>query len=281
MYNKFNNNEIIEIYNNEYLENNKSTLELDKKYNTYKGYFLNKFYDLGLTLRSNKENSRKYTVNHSYFNNIDTPEKAYWLGFIFADGYISRRKDGHKYIGISLSSKDREHLEKFSNSIQSTYPIKIYESTSGYKVGNEYCRILIRSDNMFDDLLNHGVLEHKSDILQPPNNIPYEFIRYFILGYFDGDGSICIKNNKYPHYSISICGTKEMLEFISKYLIDNNIIKKYNKLYRRKEDCHVLQLSWGGNNIVNKILTFLYGDINVYLDRKYELYIKCKNKQFD
>ena len=66
-----------------------------------------------------------------------------------------------------------------------------------------------------------------------------------------------------------------------KYLIDNNIIKKYNKLYRRKEDCHVLQLSWGGNNIVNKILTFLYGDINVYLDRKYELYIKCKNKQFD
>ncbi len=75
----------------------------------------------GVEMRSNKQNSRKYSVNDDYFSIIDTEEKAYWLGFIFADGYISN-KNG-KRVGITLKSSDRDHIIKFAKAISATYPV--------------------------------------------------------------------------------------------------------------------------------------------------------------
>lgn len=34
--------------------------------------------------------NRRHTLDATYFDQIDTPEKAYWLGFVWADGGLSK-----------------------------------------------------------------------------------------------------------------------------------------------------------------------------------------------
>ena len=46
----------------------------------------------GIQVRTHRESRIKYKRNENYFSYIDTPEKAYWLGFIYADGFITKKK---------------------------------------------------------------------------------------------------------------------------------------------------------------------------------------------
>ena len=272
--------EILKIYYEEYI-NGDSTIVIGKRYGIHYSTLRNKFIKLGLKLRSNKENSRKYFCNDNIFSNINTPEQAYWIGFLSADGYVSNAKGNNKKIGLALSVKDKTHLEKFKNFISATYPIHEYVS-SGFS-SNEYCRIVVSSDKMFDDLCRIGIIENKTSILDAPKNTPEKLLRYYILGYFDGDGPIYLSHAKYPFYCINIVGTNKICNFINKILLDNNIINKSAKLEKRKEDQIVSYIRFGGNNIVSKILGFLYDGIyeEVPLRRKYELYKKCVNRIFN
>ena len=69
-----------------------------------------------------------YNCNYDYFKNIDTEEKAYWLGFIYADGYITiNEKTNSGYVGIELQASDVNHLKKFNKSISGNYPITFDE----------------------------------------------------------------------------------------------------------------------------------------------------------
>ena len=267
---------IIEIYNNEYLKG-VSTVKLGKKYNVSPSYFCRWFHKLGLNVRSNKENSRKYNINHDYFNNINTEEKAYWLGFLYADGYVIS-KDNSRYVGIAISSIDYNHLVKFNNDTNSTYPIHTYIQTSGYSNNSEYCRVVVTSDNMYNDLINHGVVEHKSNVLKPPQ-LDHNLIKHFIRGYFDGDGSVwsCLnKKQNIPTYSISFLGTDEMLLYIMEYLLENRLISRKYKLNKRKDFHTVSDFKFGGNQLGYKTLNHLYEDSSVYLDRKYNKYLELK-----
>lgn len=245
-------------------------------------YYLNAFKAMGLPIRSNKINSRKYTLNHNYFERIDTHEKAYWLGFIYADGYIINN-EGSKKFGVALAIKDKQHLEKLNKCLSSNYPIKTYQQKHGFAKGNniEYCRLLITSDKIFNDLVKYGVYEHKTNILKKPN-IASEFYPSFILGYLDGDGSIFLNKCKYPFYEISFVGTDDILTFIHNYLQSKQIVNKNLKLEKRKEGQIVSYIRYGGNIMVSTILNDLYKyvDINLPLDRKKELYLKCKNRDF-
>ena len=65
---------------------------------------------------------RKYNCNYDYFKEIDTEDKSYWLGFLYADGSIHKTKHT---IDLVLSINEKEHLYKFNNYLESTYPIKI------------------------------------------------------------------------------------------------------------------------------------------------------------
>ena len=168
----------------------------------------------GIQRRSNKENSRKYTLNHDYFENIDNEQKAYWLGFMYADGYVTKRGQ----VGISLAMRDMDHLHKFNNCIESTYSIKVYTQTSGYVVGTEYCRLLFQSNKMKDDLEKHGCMEQKTNILKAPI-LEKKLAPHFIRGYLDGDG--CIYWNETGSKFITIASTKEFCSELK------NILKNY------------------------------------------------------
>lgn len=273
---KLSDKEIIRIYHDEYLKG-VSAYQLEEKYNLYKSYLYRCFKRLELPLRSNAINSKKYIFDERYFEEIDSANKAYWLGFIYADGYIlSKRKQSNRVLGISLNIKDKKHLEKFNDCLRSNVEIKTYVESSGFGKGSQYCRVLYASQKLTDDLMKHGVYEHKSCILSKPD-IPEEYIKDFIRGYFDGDGSIW-KQDKGTQFNISIVGTDELLIFIQNHLLEIGIISRHYPLNKRKENQVVSNFKFGGNNLTYNFLHYLYEDSEIYLDRKMELYLELKNK---
>jgi len=219
--------------------------------------------------RTNKTNSVKFRVNHDSFSCINTEERAYWLGFMYADGYIILSKNGQKSIGISLSSKDKDHLYKFKSFLNSEHPVNDYVNNCGDK----YSRLLITSDRMFDDLSKLGCTESKTFTIEYPCDlVPLRLMNHFIRGYFDGDGSISLIK-KDVQYKLKICGTKDLLSGILSY-----VNKVNSKLGRKK---NYLKDNWyisiGGNLQVLKILNIIYKNASVFLDRKYRRYSDLKS----
>lgn len=223
--------------------------------------------------RSCSEAARKYNCDEKFFDTIDTEEKAYWLGFLYADGYVSSANAYSHYIGLSISNKDHNHLEKFKTSLKANHPIHTYKVSNGYNPNSEYCRLLIASKQLYSDAIKQGILEHKTDILKPPN-IEESLVKHFIRGYFDGDGCIA-HNTKRNDYTIKILGTKELLDFIKQFVEDNNIAK-INRYYKRHSDDIVQCLEIGGNFQALKFCDIIYSDSTIWLDRKHERYISLK-----
>lgn len=168
-------------------------------------YHLNK---AGVAMRSNKENSRRYSVNHQYFTFVDSEDKAYWLGFMFADGHVSSSQGKRAF--LTLGAKDKEHIEKFRQSIVTDAPIGIYHSETPYGPV-DYVRLTVCSDTIYDDLVRHGCVERKSNILSPPEGLRTDLVRHFIRGYNDGDGSVYAS-------SIKMVGTKSFIEWVASKL---------------------------------------------------------------
>ena len=216
-----------------------------------------------------KKKRRKYDVNDDYFEIIDTEHKAYWLGFLYADGYITTIENK---IGIALSDTDKSHLYKFRDCIDSQSPIKDYVQTEGYNKGSPYSRIIITSEKMKKDLLSKGVLENKTNMLIFPDytQVPKTLVRHFIRGYIDGDGSL-------THSSVSnlikITGTKEILLGIQKELKTNVALEQRYP----ERNVNNYSITIGGNIQVKRILKFLYENSTMYLERKYKRYEEICN----
>ena len=116
--------------------------------------------------------------NSDFFESIDSELVAYWLGFIFADGYINQKDS---YLALHLNERDREVLQQFRKDIDSNHPIRPVPQ-------NQAVRLIIYDKKIVNDLVRLGAVQAKSLIIQYPS-IPTEFDRHFIRGYLDGDGS--------------------------------------------------------------------------------------------
>ncbi|WP_404323938.1 hypothetical protein LG298_09795 [Cytobacillus firmus] len=248
-----------------------STLKIGEKFKVSPSTVSRLFTRMGLEMRSNSLNSRKYKVNHDYFEEIDTEEKAYWLGFIYADGYLTTR-DGRQMFGVSIASKDRNLLELLNKSLHSDYKIREYKVTGGYKVGVRYSRLIISSEKICNDLQKHGVFKQKTNILLPPK-IKREFIRHFIRGYIDGDGSIFKTDNDYGYdWHLSIVGTNELLTYVIEYFFEEGLVQRKTKLEKRKKHHKISYIRYGGNIQLKKILDHIYCDAKLFLERKYNVF---------
>ncbi len=268
---------IIEIYNTEYINNHIGGTTLSKKYGIDFHYYCNKY---NLPLRSNQEKNKKFSCNSNYFEVIDTEEKAYWLGFLYADGYISNpgRNNNIKRVGLSITADDIKHLEKFKEAVSSNVPIHEYTVSGGYKIGTKYCRIIISDNKMAEDLISHGCLIKKTNIIKPPCGIPEFLEKHFIRGFMDGNGSICKSTCRYGYsFAIKFCSTDLVLMWIQEHLIKNNIITHYYPLMKRKSGQVVSSFEFGGNNQVIRYLHYIYSGATVFLDRKYSRYIELDN----
>lgn len=104
----------------------------------------------------------------TFFEVIDTEEKAYWLGFIYADGCVSKTSNQDRF-EIKLKRTDLDHVEKLKKSLQSEH--KICFGVTDNEFGKcEYCSLNIVNQKLVDDLVSKGVFYNKSNILEPPNS---------------------------------------------------------------------------------------------------------------
>ena len=241
-----------------------SLTEMGKREKVDRRTLAKHFKELGIEI-VNKQNCSKF--NEHIFDQIDSEEKAYWLGFIFADGYISSSplRESTKSIyqfELSLSLKDLEHLNKFKNFIE-------YEKE--LLIDNHRCRFTVANKHLWNILNNYGCTPRKSLSLKFPN-IPNKFIKHFIRGYFDGDGCITRHVNKHTVTPrVNVIGTEDIL---------NNILKHSETIANIRHDIRhsseTLMLEWIKEEGI-KFINYLYQDCSIYLDRKYELYQFFKN----
>lgn len=248
-----------------------SSVEIAHDYNCDSNTIIKVLVKEGVKIRNASEASRKYPINENYFETIDTPEKAYWLGFIFGDGCLSPECNG---LFIGLQTGDIGHLEKFRKAIDSeTRPIKIYKN-NGYGLGYDYCKISIVNKKMAEDLQRHNVVKNKTKNLVWPETLPEHLISHFIRGKFDADGCLSIKNERKFYFCIT--SFKPFLEQLKQKLepiLDLNILVK--DFYSIEESSAANAWVCGNKQII-KFIDWMYKDhAGNYLDRKYELYKKA------
>ena len=214
-----------------------------------------------------------YHYNKDFFKNICTDQQAYWLGFIFADGWITDYE-----LGIELNESDDSHLRKFNKDISGNLQVKYRERRptiiDGRQVGVRHtCRLNIFSKDIVDDLISHGCIKNKSLFINQPKNIQDKYMRHFIRGYFDGNG--CIRfdkrkliNGEKEYLRVCICsGSIDFVEWLSSFLST----KKYDN-YISKDEEHNSYNIWICSGSLIKFLDYMYKNTTVYLDRKYNVY---------
>lgn len=216
----------------------------------------------GIKHKKSRLNMSKLALDINYFESINTKEKAYWLGYVCADGCI--HKNSSK---VSLISKDREIIEKFKMAIKSEHKLaelnKFDKRTETYNIAYT---IQITNELFQKHLIDLGVTSEKTDKLEMPN-IPEEYYSYFFAGLFDGDGSLSI----YSKIRMSQISTLEILMFLQKYLLNNLNIQSLKLQKVSKNKSNVWKMFLYKDAI--KFMNWIYKDPEFsYLSRKYDLY---------
>ena len=199
------------------------------------------------------------------FDNIDSEEKAYWLGFLYADGAISSSplREGKKNYNIELSLKidDKSHLEKF---------YKFSKATTNFIEDDYRCRVTLNDKHLWEKLVEYGCTPNKSLTLEFPNENIFKnksLIRHFIRGYFDGDGCISYVNKEHTKINIQVLGTEKFLKKLLFYC-PNEI----NTLTLRHNHNNDKEQTMFFNTSLKKAVIFLnyiYDNSSIYLERKY------------
>lgn len=246
----------------EYINTEEPSLtKIAKKYQLERHSISRRLKNLGIPV-INHQNKLKF--NNTVFDSIDTEEKAYWLGFIYADGCIASTGNTFE---LSLKVSDIEHLNKFNKFIEgNSDKVKINKATCKDKEFQR-CRISLNDSHFKQRLVSLGCVPKKSLILKFPDiNIfkSPDLVKHFIRGYWDGDGCLCY-NKTYP--SVSIVGTEEVLVNIMHYL---PLTKSY-KMHYKKGNSITAQVAINGK-AAYLVASYLYKNSTIYLDRKYNKY---------
>ncbi len=271
--------EIIKLYKNNPKQN---CVKLAKQFNVSDVTIGNILRAKNIIIRNDPATfSRVYTLNQSSFNKIDAQNKAYWLGFLYADGNNCNGR-----LAVSLSEIDKEHIEKLKQFLNTNRPlwyrksniIKIKYRNKTY-VSQPIWGLTVNSQILCQDLEKLGCVPNKSLILKFPTEqqVPDHLIRHFIRGYFDGDGCIYfnLKNSK----------SKIGRRFIgSVYFVSPRVFcEKLKEILKNELNIHSTisnqytnkithSLSIGGRVQIIDFLNWIYKDSTIHLQRKWDKY---------
>lgn len=226
-------------------------------------------------LRNSNDSRRITFFNQEYFDDIDTKEKAYWLGFLYADGYNSKKTNT---ITLTLKGEDITHLKKLA--IELKLPMdKIKKRTSsivtnGIKKKYSVCSLRLYSKYLCNILTNKGCPQAKSFIIKYPDWLDEKLNKHFIRGIFDGDGCLTFRK-KQKEWKWSITGTKECCDKINE-ILNKTLGINCGIYYISQTNNNTYDLMTSGNEKIKKILDWLYEDSDKHcrLDRKHDKYLQ-------
>lgn len=252
-----------------YSDNQISIINCAKKFKIGKNTLYN-YLKENNSIKNDKNYQKDITYDKNFFDSIDSEEKAYWLGFIMADGYTKLDKNNNPaQTTIEISKKDINLLDAFKKSIKSNYIIRERSRTTVTGKISEICSITISSHHLTKQLVSYGVVPNKTYIGFINEEIfgdNEELIFHYLRGYSDGDGTI--NKNKGNYVFKLVIRSKSILNTITNWIkkycnIDPKIIiweNTYRLSIQNKKDYFIF-------------LEKLYKNANIYLDRKYQNYL--------
>lgn len=212
--------------------------------------------------------NRNLLDNHEYFQ-IESKNMAWLLGFIAADGSIEKDRN---VIKISLSSVDREILEKIRKEISLQSTVKDYIDNAGFAKS----KLQWSSEQHKKDLASYCIIPQKTFKLKPPKKLSNEFIIDYLRGFWDGDGSITICRNNYNSLEWQITSaSKDILDFFVDFLYTNYDIPKV-KVHTFVRDDHNLYLLAYSTKASLQLYDIIYKNL-----QEDDLFIKRKKDKYD
>lgn len=218
---------------------------------------------------------RAYEFDRHIFNRELSSAAAWMIGWILSDGGVYNNR-----LTISLSSVDKEVMEKFKNTINFKGKIRDSIINKGDKIIYK-SSISIYNKQLIEDLKKYGIVPNKSLIVEFPINIEWKNIRHFIRGYFEGDGSVKYNKNR-NCLCINFKGTEKFLRKLKFKL--RSCIEVKGCIYKDSRS-NIFNYEITGNRSAVNFLNFIYSDISEEnrLERKYnraiELYNIVNNKR--
>jgi len=201
-------------------------------------------------------NRRK--INSNAFDKIDNESKAYWLGFLVADGCVCNGR-----ITFRLAGKDYAHLVKFRQFLKSTHLIK-REDNHGYP---SVC-FSVTNRHIANSIRKLGIPKDKSHNLENFPDVPKHLRRHFLRGLFDGDGCFNVmKIGNHRKLRFIFISTIKMAKSVQKELMEECLLNK-TKLYIPKHSLSSAYITYNGNKQLKRIYDYFYKDATVYLERK-------------
>lgn len=196
---------------------------------------------------------RVNNFNDDYFETIDTEEKAYFLGLLFADGNIYTARNR---VQITLVNEDAYILQAFATAIG--YSGKMYIDRE------KYSKLILPSKKMCADLTKLGCTPNKSLTLQFPTEVPNQLIHHFIRGCFDGDGHVSKPRGS---FNVNFTSSKD---FMNKFIeiLDNLNIEHTGSRKRYKDRTESAYQVYIRAKSAKCFFDYIYNDSNVFLNRK-------------
>jgi len=220
------------------------------------------------------------------FKKINNEQKAYFLGFMYADGCISaikRKSSTYIKYQVQISLTDEQIIKEFQENFP-FFNLQIFDFSKYKSTWSKQFALRKANKQLFDDLLNQGMLERKSGEnsknLKLPN-LDKSLWKHFIRGLFDGDGSISVYLKRPTQRRVEICSSSKdfLLEIkllLEKYGINCPI---FREKYNNKSPLYVLE--WINYKDIVSFKNFLYENATIFLIRKKEKFdsFKLVNKK--
>lgn len=264
-----------DVLRQEYTELGKSSLVIGEQFGISSAVIRDHLKRYGIERRSISDAKRRYPeIDVSPFRNIQSPEIAYWLGFILADGCV-HQSPRRQFVSIRLAAKDREHIDAFRKTARITNPI--YDSVAQ----NPTAGITIHSSDFIAVLGKYGVMPHKDFRTRFPSALSPKLWPAFIRGYFDGDGTVYLRHRVAPNtrWTEPVCrfisGSPMFLNQLRDILNQAGIvtIKRYRN---QRSNAYVLPLSGKRDNI-RRFYDYIYAQPGDFLSRKRSVFEEYLN----
>jgi hypothetical protein len=232
--------------------------------------------DSSVSIRTSAEGKRNHHFNEKIFDTINTKEKAYWLGFLMADGCNQKSVN---YVYITLKGNDKPHLEKFAKFVGMSIDRVLLKIGEYNNKPYPAATIRLYSKHLCLQLEKLGCMPNKSLSVKFPEYLDENLYSHFIRGLFDGDGCLTYSmDGNYKQYGWGLTSTYEML-FPIKNCFSNDLDMYVGLHNSSKTGKNTWSIECSGNLKIVKLLNWLYKDAGpeIRLDRKYNKYIECIN----